>query len=175
MAHWIKRSHDSRTVKVCMCARFSQMLHGVTFHSQNGSMTRRHYHGGKCLAYRFRWWAGAVAVCRFLWGSLARWNAAWQHTAVDLCPCVSPGVWLFSNFCPHPAGPQSDVFPFLFFPLSSLSMHKAHSSPSLPSLSPRLFISASVSSRGHKEGRGAALLCICILNLFFLFIASSYV
>lgn len=112
------------------------MLHAVTFHTQNGSMTQRHYHGGKCLAYRFRWWAGAVAVCRFLWGSLARWNAAWQHTAVDLCPCVSPGVWLFSNFCPHPAGPQSDAFPFLFFSFSSLSLHKAHSSPSLPSLSP---------------------------------------
>lgn len=148
------------------------MLHAVTFHMQNGSMTQRHYHGGKCLAYRFRWWAGAVAVCRFLWGSLARWNAAWQHTAVDLCPCVSPGVWLFSNFCPHPAGPQSDAFPFLFFPLLLPLFAQGSPFPIPPFFIPTS--SASVSSKGHKEGRGAALLYICILNLFFLFIASTF-
>lgn len=35
----------------------------------------------------------------------AQSDAAWQCTAVDQCPCVSPGVWLFSSVCPHPAGP----------------------------------------------------------------------
>lgn len=144
------------------------MLHGGTFHSQNGSMTRRHYHGGKCLAYRFRWWAGAVAVCRFLWGSLARWNAAWQHTAVDLCPCVSPGVWLFSNFCPHPAGPQSDVFPFLFFFLL-LPLYAQGSLFFIPPFFiPTSFLSLPLSAPGDTK-KDAELHCYVFVYLTYSF------
>lgn len=118
-----------------------------------------------------------VHACADLWGFLANWDAAWQYTAVEQCPCVSPGVWLFSRVCPCPAGPQSDEHdsPFFLFSLSFYALSLCSSTP-IPLLYLHLCcLRCTVSSRGHREGH-MELHCYIFVYLspLFLFIDSTF-
>lgn len=78
------------------------------------------------------------------------------------CPCVSPGIWLLSSVCSHPAGPQSDEHDSLPFFFSSLSLHNALSSLSLPvfiSIPSCFCLRCTVSSRDTEKDTGS---CIAI-------------
>lgn len=99
-------------------------------------------------------------------------NAA-RLTAVVLCPCVSPGVWLFSQLPPRSRRPQTDdsLFPSSPLVFSSFALHNAHSSLSRPSLSSLFEVSASdVLSAPGDVKKDARLLYICTLKLHFVYL-----